>query len=78
MAREFPDVTFEEAMIDTISMKLVMAPQQYDVVVTTNQFGDSLTDIGAGLARPSTNLMRINRKTDLASLTAYPWSELRK
>jgi 3-isopropylmalate dehydrogenase len=42
-------VEFQEAMIDTISMKLVMAPQQYDVVVTTNQFGDILTDIGAGL-----------------------------
>lgn len=49
VAEEFPDVTFEEAMIDTISMKLVMAPQQYDVVVTTNQFGDILSDIGAGL-----------------------------
>jgi 3-isopropylmalate dehydrogenase len=49
VAREFPDVKFEEAMIDTISMKLVMAPQQYDVVVTSNQFGDILTDIGAGL-----------------------------
>jgi 3-isopropylmalate dehydrogenase len=49
VAAEFPDVTFEEAMIDTISMKLVMAPQQYDVVVTTNQFGDILSDIGAGL-----------------------------
>src|ERR1700730_15001834 len=48
VAREFPDVTFEESMIDTISMKLVMAPQQYDVVVTTNQFGDILSDIGAG------------------------------
>jgi 3-isopropylmalate dehydrogenase len=49
VAKNYPDVTFEEAMIDTISMKLVMAPQQYDVVVTTNQFGDILTDIGAGL-----------------------------
>jgi 3-isopropylmalate dehydrogenase len=49
VAREFPDVTFEEMMIDSISMKLVMAPQQFDVVVTTNQFGDILTDIGAGL-----------------------------
>jgi 3-isopropylmalate dehydrogenase len=49
VAREYPDVIFEEAMIDTISMKLVMAPQQYDVVVTTNQFGDILSDIGAGL-----------------------------
>jgi 3-isopropylmalate dehydrogenase len=49
VARDYADVTFEEAMIDTISMKLVMAPQQYDVVVTTNQFGDILSDIGAGL-----------------------------
>ncbi len=49
VAREFPDVTFEEMMIDSISMKLVTAPQQFDVVVTTNQFGDILTDIGAGL-----------------------------
>ena len=49
VAKEYPDIAFEEAMIDTISMKLVMAPQQYDVVVTTNQFGDILTDIGAGL-----------------------------
>lgn len=50
VAREYPDVEFEEVLIDTIAMKLVMAPQQFDVVVTTNQFGDILTDIGAGLA----------------------------
>ena len=49
VAHDYPDVAFDEAMIDTISMKLVMAPQQYDVVVTSNQFGDILTDIGAGL-----------------------------
>jgi len=49
VAREFPDVAFEETMIDTIAMKLAMAPQQYDVVVTTNQFGDILSDIGAGV-----------------------------
>src|SRR5246127_2719380 len=50
VAREYPDVAFEEVLIDTISMRLVMAPQQFDVIVTTNQFGDILTDIGAGLA----------------------------
>src|SRR5246500_3215683 len=49
VAREYPDVAFEEMMIDSIAMKLVAAPQQFDVVVTTNQFGDILTDIGAGL-----------------------------
>jgi 3-isopropylmalate dehydrogenase len=49
VAREFPEVSFEEMMIDSISMELVMEPQRFDVVVTTNQFGDILTDIGAGL-----------------------------
>src|SRR3984893_6145820 len=51
VARDYPDVTFEEMMIDSISMKLVTSPQEFDVVVTTNQFGDILTDIGAGLVR---------------------------
>jgi 3-isopropylmalate dehydrogenase len=49
VAAEFPGVRFEEAMVDTFAMKLVMQPQRYDVVVTTNQFGDILTDEGAGL-----------------------------
>jgi 3-isopropylmalate dehydrogenase len=49
VARDYPDVEFEEMMIDSIAMKLVTDPQRFDVVVTTNQFGDILTDIGAGL-----------------------------
>jgi 3-isopropylmalate dehydrogenase len=49
VAKQYPDVEFEEMMIDSIAMKLVTDPQRFDVVVTTNQFGDILTDIGAGL-----------------------------
>ncbi|MAV87255.1 MAG: 3-isopropylmalate dehydrogenase [Rhodospirillaceae bacterium] len=49
VAHEFPDVEFEEIHIDTIAAHLVMNPQDFDVVVTTNQFGDILTDLGAGL-----------------------------
>jgi 3-isopropylmalate dehydrogenase len=49
VAREYPDCTLEEVLVDGFAMKLVMNPQQYDVVVTTNQFGDILTDEGAGL-----------------------------
>ena len=49
MAKNYPDVEFEEMMIDSTAMKLVADPQRFDVVVTTNQFGDILTDIGAGL-----------------------------
>lgn len=48
-ASEFPDVGYDEALVDGFSMKLMMNPWQYDVVVTTNQFGDILTDQGAGL-----------------------------
>jgi 3-isopropylmalate dehydrogenase len=49
MALNYPDVELEEVLVDGMAMKLVMKPQQYDVVVTTNQFGDILTDEGAGL-----------------------------
>jgi 3-isopropylmalate dehydrogenase len=49
VAKEFPDVELEEVLVDGFAMKLVMRPQQYDVVVTTNQFGDILTDEGAGI-----------------------------
>lgn len=46
---EYPDVRYEEAIVDTFAMRLVMTPQRYDVVVTTNMFGDILTDEAAGL-----------------------------
>ena len=49
VAQEFLDCTLEEVLVDGFAMKLVMKPQQYDVVVTTNQFGDILTDEGAGI-----------------------------
>jgi 3-isopropylmalate dehydrogenase len=49
IAQEFPDVEMSEAIVDTFAMRLVMTPQNYDVIVTTNMFGDILTDEAAGL-----------------------------
>jgi 3-isopropylmalate dehydrogenase len=49
VAKEYADVEYDEALVDGFSMKLMMEPWRYDVVVTTNQFGDILTDQGAGL-----------------------------
>jgi len=49
VAKDFPDVKLEEILVDGFAMKLVMNPQRFDVVVTTNQFGDILTDEGAGV-----------------------------
>lgn len=49
IAAEYPDVTMNEAIVDTFAMRLVMTPQKFDVVVTTNMFGDILSDEAAGL-----------------------------
>jgi 3-isopropylmalate dehydrogenase len=49
VAKEYPDITFETRVVDTFAMNLVMRPQDFDVVVSTNMFGDILTDEAAGL-----------------------------
>jgi 3-isopropylmalate dehydrogenase len=49
LAKEYPDVAYDEVLVDTFALKLVMKPQQFDVVVTTNTFGDILSDAAAGL-----------------------------
>jgi 3-isopropylmalate dehydrogenase len=49
VAAEFPAVEYDEVMVDTFAMKLMMRPQQFDVIVTTNIFGDILSDAAAGL-----------------------------
>lgn len=48
-AKDFPDVTVNEVIVDTMAMRLVRDPQNFDVAVTTNMFGDILTDEAAGL-----------------------------
>src|SRR5690606_29609551 len=49
VAGEFPDVAVDEVIVDTMAMRLIRDPQSFDVVVTTNMFGDILTDEAAGL-----------------------------
>jgi len=49
VAARHPSVTFEEVIVDTCALRLVMNPQQFDVLVTTNLYGDILTDEAAGL-----------------------------
>ncbi len=44
VAKEYPDVTMYEMLVDTCAMELVRAPEQFDVIVTTNLFGDILSD----------------------------------
>lgn len=49
IAREYPDLTVDELLVDTAAMRLVQAPEAFDVIVTTNLFGDILSDEAAGL-----------------------------
>ena len=61
VAAEYPEVTVERLLVDAASMDLVRRPDEFDVLVASNLFGDILTDIGAivsgsmGLA-PSANI----------------------
>jgi isocitrate dehydrogenase (NAD+) len=49
MAGRWPDVEFDDRIIDAMAMQLVLDPTRFDVIVTTNMFGDILSDLCAGL-----------------------------
>jgi isocitrate dehydrogenase (NAD+) len=49
IAKEYPQIAFNEMIIDNTCMQLVMNPHQFDVIVTTNLFGDIISDLCAGL-----------------------------
>jgi isocitrate dehydrogenase (NAD+) len=49
VAAEYPEIDFDDRIIDALCMDLVMHPQEYDCIVSTNLFGDILSDIAAGL-----------------------------
>ncbi len=44
LAKEYPDVAYEDVLVDNCAMQLVKDPGQFDVVVTENMFGDILSD----------------------------------
>ncbi len=50
IAADYPDVTLEHQLVDSMAMLLLTRPSAYDVVVTENLFGDILTDEAAALA----------------------------
>ena len=61
VAAGYPDIPLEEKIIDNMAMQLVLDPTQFDVMVTTNMFGDILSDLCSGLVgglglAPSANI----------------------
>jgi isocitrate dehydrogenase (NAD+) len=49
VAREYPDIEFEDVLIDALCMRLVKNPQLFDVLVLPNLYGDIVSDLCAGL-----------------------------
>jgi isocitrate dehydrogenase (NAD+) len=49
VAKQYPDVHFDDMIVDACAMQLVKDPQKLDVIVTMNLFGDILSDLCAGL-----------------------------
>jgi len=49
VAKQYPDIEFDDRIVDACCMQMVMKPEIFDVIVTTNLFGDILSDLAAGL-----------------------------
>jgi isocitrate dehydrogenase (NAD+) len=49
VAAEFPDITFDHKIVDNLAMQLVLNPNQFDVLLLSNLYGDIVSDLCAGL-----------------------------
>jgi isocitrate dehydrogenase (NAD+) len=49
VAREYPEIAYDERIIDAACMQLVLTPERFDVLVLPNLYGDIVSDLGAGL-----------------------------
>ena len=49
VAKDYPDIEFEDKIIDNMCMQLVQKPELYDVLVLPNLYGDIVSDLAAGL-----------------------------
>jgi len=70
VATQFPDVTYEERIVDAACMHLVMRPEQFDVLVLPNLYGDIVSDLCAGLVGGLGVVPGANLGTDVAVFEA--------
>lgn len=49
IAADYPDIQFEDRIVDNMSMQLVQRPEEYDILLCSNLYGDILSDLVAGL-----------------------------
>src|SRR5690348_4081542 len=49
VAKEFPEITYKELIVDNACMQIVLNPQQFDILLLPNLYGDVMSDLAAGL-----------------------------
>jgi 3-isopropylmalate dehydrogenase len=70
VGRDYPDIALDNYQVDTFAMHLVMRPQDFDVILCTNLFGDILSDEAAGLVGGLGMAPGLNAGDDLAMAQA--------
>ena len=70
VAKRYPEIEFDDKIVDATCMHMIMDPTQFDVVVTTNMFGDILSDLTAGLVGGLGLIPGANIGTDAALFEA--------
>lgn len=70
VAKNFPTINYEEAIIDALCMRMVIDPNQFDVLVLENMFGDIVSDLCAGLVGGLGLVPGANMGTELAVFEA--------
>jgi isocitrate dehydrogenase (NAD+) len=70
IAKAYPEITYKEIIVDNCAMQMVMRPEQFDVLVLTNLYGDIISDLGAGLVGGLGLVPGVNYGEDLAVFEA--------
>jgi isocitrate dehydrogenase (NAD+) len=75
VAQRYPEIAFEDMIVDATAMKLVLQPERFDVIVTMNLFGDILSDLTAGLigglgVAPAANIGSLDGASGVAMFEA--------
>lgn len=65
VAREYPEIIFDEILVDNCAMQMVVNPENFDVILTENLYGDILSDLGAGLVGGLGLMPGVNRGDDI-------------
>ena len=74
VAKDYPEVTLENMLVDNCAMQLVMNPRQFDVILTENMFGDILSDEASMITGSIGMLSSASlNESKFWSLRAEPW-----